>query len=86
MGGHKMAKSVWDEKLISFAQAIRFIRDRFACPRISDATLGRWATLGISTPQGRLRLEAIRAGAAWRTSEEAIIRFFRARTEMGAAA
>jgi hypothetical protein len=48
----------------------------------NSSTIIRWVTKGVKAPNGRvIRLEAVRVGAAWKTSLEAVARFSAALTE-----
>ncbi len=70
-----------NETLLSFGQAARKLPAHRGPGRCSPATIWRWIRDGVKLPDGRrLRLEAIRIGGAWRTSEEALGRFVAAQT------
>jgi hypothetical protein len=48
---------------------------------VNCVTAWRWVTKGLLTPDGRrVRLEAVKIGATWFTSREALERFAAART------
>jgi hypothetical protein len=42
---------------------------------IHFSTIWRWILKGVKTPTGVVRLEAVRVGSRWVTSQEAIARF-----------
>lgn len=47
--------------------------------RVNPSTVWRWITRGLKLPDGRrVRLEAVRLGASYLTSEPAILRFIAA--------
>ena len=48
---------------------------------VNSSTLFRWATKGVRTPIGLVRLEAVRLGTAWKSSLEAVARFSAKLTE-----
>jgi hypothetical protein len=57
------------------------IHEAAAIARVSFATAWRWILKGAPAPDGtRVRLEAIRCGAKWLTSQEALRRFSEALT------
>src|SRR5262249_45716324 len=69
------------ETVLSVTQAARrcgrFRGDRPTHP----STITRWILAGAKTPDGRqIRLEAVRLGGKWVTSEEALLRFAQAQT------
>jgi hypothetical protein len=52
-------------------------------PGVDHSTTFRWATLGVKLPDGsRLKLEAVRVGGRWLTSNAAIARFVKAQTDI----
>src|SRR5579859_5047510 len=74
--------SILTENKLTFSQAAREFPGYRGSPFYSPTTIFRWATRGVLMPGAkRLRLEAIRIGARWLTSMEAIQRFIDAQTE-----
>src|SRR5262245_30283973 len=70
------------ETLRSLADAARRLPLLRQGKPVSPSTLWRWAKRGIRTRHGAvLRLERIKLGGTCCTSEEALLRFFRALTE-----
>jgi hypothetical protein len=64
------------EKLISFMEAARKLPPSRGGRPVSFSCILRWATQGIPGPDGRrVRLEAVRVGGRWLTSEEALARW-----------
>jgi hypothetical protein len=69
------------EFLIGLASAARQMGEGRGGRPVHQRTVLRWVLRGARTPNGdRVRLEAIRIGASWRTSREAIARFVAALT------
>jgi Protein of unknown function (DUF1580) len=67
---------VASESLISLAQAARRLPAGRQERPVSTSCLLRWVLKGIPGPDGeRVRLEAIRLGGRWLTSNEALARF-----------
>jgi hypothetical protein len=65
-----------NEAIISIHEAAGQIPGRRPGKKLSFTTLWRWIIKGIRTGDGQvIRLEAVRLGARWVTSREAIIRF-----------
>jgi hypothetical protein len=54
-----------DDPLIGLAAAARLVPGRGVAPAIHPSTLSRWITKGANTSNGRVRLRAIKCGAAW---------------------
>ena len=63
-----------DESILPAAEAARLAG-------VSVPALVRWIRSGKPVPGGRRRLEGFRAGRSWRTSREALARFFAPTTE-----
>ena len=69
------------EPLISLNQAVRFLPGYRGADRLHPATLTRWILSGVKAPSGqRVKLEAVRYGHRWLTSEAALARFATALT------
>jgi hypothetical protein len=70
-----------DEKRISLIQAAALLPPGRGSQRVHPSTLARWIHRGVRAPDGkRVRLEALRCGARWTTSAEALRRFAQALT------
>jgi hypothetical protein len=70
------------ERRLSFAQAAREVPGRGNGTCANAATVWRWHVNGVKAADGRrVRLEAVKCGASFWTSAEAIGRFFAALTE-----
>lgn len=55
------------------------IKSRDDETRVNPSTVWRWITRGLKLPDGRrVKLEAVRMGASYLTSEQAILRFIQA--------
>ena len=64
------------EPLISLGQAASHYPGHRGAERLHPATLTRWIIRGVRALGGqRVRLEAIRVGCRWLTSEAALARF-----------
>ena len=59
------------EKLIPFGQLARSLPRRRSGRPISPSTIHRWRSNGLKG----IRLEAVRVGGAWHTTEDAFKRF-----------
>jgi hypothetical protein len=71
------------ESPIPLAEACRRVPPARRGRKTHISTLLRWITRGARAPSGQLvRLEAIRLGNRWHTSEEALQRFGEALTPM----
>jgi hypothetical protein len=69
------------EPLIALTQAARKYPGHRGAARLHPATLTRWILAGVRAPDGRrVRLEAVRVGCRWLTSEAALARFAAALT------
>lgn len=65
-----------EEPLISLSQAAARFPGHRGAKRLHPATLTRWILNGVKAVDGhRVKLEAIRLGARWLTSEAALQRF-----------
>jgi hypothetical protein len=70
-----------NETLLTLSQAARRLPPFRAGRPVNPATLTRWILSGAKAPNGTVvRLEAIKTPSGWRTSEEALARFFAALT------
>jgi hypothetical protein len=69
-GSHILAETVR-----TTAQASRLIRSDAIQGHVHPATVIRWILDGIQAGDRRVRLEAVRIGSRWLTSEEALRRF-----------
>jgi hypothetical protein len=77
-----MAIDPLTEKLRSFAEAAQRLPTLRAGKPVNPSTLWRWTTRGVRTRHGVLvRLETIKLGGTWCTSDQALVRFFRALTD-----
>ena len=75
-----------DETLINIAQATRMIPGRSGGKPLHRATLHRWISKGVKTPDGRVvRLESVRVGGQRMTTQEALQRFLGAMSGAGRA-
>jgi hypothetical protein len=63
------------ETLISLPRAARHFPPSRGAERCNPATAFRWATVGVLVHGRRVKLEAVRLGAGYHTSLEAIRRF-----------
>lgn len=71
------------ETLISLAQAAKKFPGHRGADRLHPATLTRWILAGVKTHDGkRVRLEAVRGGHRWLTSELSLARFVAALTPL----
>jgi len=69
--------ALYDEQLITFAQAARLVPRRRAGRPCAVSTIWRWALKGVRAADGtRIRLEYTRVGGTRMTSAEALKRFF----------
>lgn len=69
------------EPLISLSQAANKFPGHRGAVRLHPATLTRWILRGVKTADRRtVRLEAVRGGHRWLTSEGALARFVAALT------
>jgi hypothetical protein len=65
-----------EESLISLSQAAARFPGHRGAKRLHPATLTRWILKGVRAVDGRrVKLEAIRVGCRWLTSEPALQRF-----------
>ena len=65
-----------EEPLISLAQAAARYPGHRGAKRLHPATLTRWILTGVKALDGRrVKLEAMRVGSRWLTSEAALQRF-----------
>lgn len=66
-----------EEKLIRLHDAARLCGPGRHGGPVHLATIWRWILTGAKAPSGnRVRLEAVRVGGAWKTTAEALQRFF----------
>src|SRR5262245_61514796 len=71
-----MAIDLTRERTLGLAEAARRIPPTRNGVPVHPSTLTRWILAGAAAPDGRrVRLEAVRLGGRWVTSEEAIYRF-----------
>jgi hypothetical protein len=68
------------ETLLSLAQVANRLPPNRGDRPVSLSCVLRWILSGVRTPHGRIRLEGIRLGCRWLTSEEALARFVAAQT------
>ena len=64
-----------NESALSLSQAARLLPPSRRGRPVSLSCLLRWVLNGVKTPNGVIRLEAIRLGGRWITSHEALARF-----------
>jgi hypothetical protein len=65
-----------DESLISLSQAAARFPGHRGAERLHPATMTRWILKGVRAVDGRrVKLEAVRVGCRWLTSEPALQRF-----------
>lgn len=65
-----------DEPLISLSEAASRFPGQRGADRLHPATLTRWILKGAKGVNGqRVKLEALRMGSRWLTSEAALVRF-----------
>lgn len=75
-----MAIDLQHETLLSLSQAAnRLPASRRGRP-VHLSCVYRWVLEGVNTPNGKVRLEAIRMGGRWLTSVQALERFAEAQT------
>jgi hypothetical protein len=73
------------EPLVTLSQAARKYPGCRGAATLNPSTLTRWILLGTKAPDGRrVRLEAVRVGCRWLTSEAALARFAAALTAVTA--
>jgi hypothetical protein len=74
--------SILSESKISLCEAAALLPGNRPGKRVSFSTVWRWVMRGVLAADGetRVRLEAVRVGAKWVTSHEAIARFSEALT------
>ena len=76
-----------DEPTIGVAEVARRFPSARGSGRVHPQTVVRWIQRGVKSASGRrVRLEAVRVGYRWMTSEAAVKRFLGAATESQAAA
>jgi hypothetical protein len=63
------------ESTLSLSQAARLLPPSRCGRPVTLSCLLRWVLNGVRTPNGVVRLEAIRLGGRWITSHEALARF-----------
>ena len=68
------------ESTLSLTQAAKLLPPSRRGRPVSLGCFLRWVLDGMKTPQGVIRLEAIRLGGRWLTSKEALQRFAEALT------
>lgn len=69
------------EKLMSFTAIAPQVPGHRGNSHANSSTLFRWATKGVKAANGQtIRLEAVRIGSAWKTSQESVARFAAALT------
>ena len=79
-----MNDPIHGEPLLKLAEAARRLPGHRGDGRLHPATLTRWIQRGCLSASGRrVRLEALRCGGRWLTSEGALARFMDALTEGG---
>jgi len=69
-----------DERLINVKALPALLPPGRDGKRINYSTLWRWILRGVTTPAGKVRLEALKCGSRWVTSHEALERFLLAQT------
>jgi hypothetical protein len=81
--GNDYVAITFSETLISLAQAAKKIPStRTNGCKLHPATLTRWINFGVRTKSGnRIKLEAVKVGAGFVTSEQAVDRFLEAISE-----
>jgi hypothetical protein len=75
-----MGIDLQNEKLLSLSQAAKLLPSYRRERPVSLSCLLRWVLDGVRTPNGVIRLEAVRMGGRWITSAEALERFAAAQT------
>ncbi|HEY1380347.1 MAG TPA: DUF1580 domain-containing protein, partial [Gemmataceae bacterium] len=76
-----VADRILSETVIGPAAAARRLGEGRRGRPVHPATVTRWIMEGVRRSDGtRVRLEAVKAGSAWRTSVEALARFVAALT------
>jgi hypothetical protein len=74
-----MAINALTEKLRSFAEAASRLPALRGGKAVNPSTVWRWTTRGVRARNGELiRLECLKVGGTCCTSDEALLRFFRA--------
>jgi hypothetical protein len=72
------------EKLRSFAEAARRLPALRGGKPVNPSTVWRWTTRGVRARDGALiRLESLKVGGTCCTSDQALLRFFRALSAEG---
>jgi hypothetical protein len=69
-----------NETLLTLTQAARMLPNSRRGRPVHLSCIYRWILDGVKTPQGKVRLEAVRLGGRWLTSAEALQRFAAAQT------
>lgn len=70
--------TILNETIVSIHAAAALYPGRRPGKKLNFTTIWRWVTKGVRSTNGQLvRLEAVRLGARWVTSREAIARFSR---------
>jgi len=69
------ARHILSETVRTTIQASRIIRSDAGQGHVHPATVIRWILDGIQVGDKRVRLEAVRIGSRWLTSDEALQRF-----------
>lgn len=69
---------------LSLAAAGRLFPGHRGGPAVDPSTVFRWVTKGTTAGGRKVKLEAVRAGARWLTSRDAIARFVAALTDAAA--
>ena len=79
-----MNQLIHSEPLLKLAEAVRRLPGHRGDGHLHPATLTRWIQRGCLSAGGRrVRLDAVRCGCRWLTSEGALVRFMDALTEGG---
>ncbi|MBP3954961.1 DUF1580 domain-containing protein [Gemmata sp. G18] len=76
-----LVNRVLQESLLSLSGAARLFPPLRQHAAVRASTIWRWVREGVMTPNGRVKLEAVRCGHAWMTSREAVARFIEAQNQ-----
>ncbi|WP_162672261.1 DUF1580 domain-containing protein [Gemmata massiliana] len=78
MSAAVLVNRVLQESLLSLSAAARLFPPLRQHAAVRASTIWRWVREGVMTPNGRVKLEAVRVGQSWITSREAVERFIAA--------
>lgn len=74
------ASDLLNEEVISLGTAARLFPGARGAERVNPSTVFRWATRGVTSAAGVVKLESFRAGTRLFTTRESVARFVEALT------